>query len=163
MKQYSNKNDAVGLSFVFSNLTDEVYSLFFESFPLSPGDVEQDLDDVPGIQECRVEEELNLAGKEEVGEAAQNDTEDSGEEASPSSESGQIKTGETSPQDSHISDMSKSHEVDKNIEKPSGISQEECDEGKQTQEAESNLTPQQTDDDDADDEPLVRTSSSCLS
>lgn len=134
----------------------------FLSVATSQGDIEQDLNDAPASQTCNVEEKCDTARKGDR-EAAQNNTEDSGEEEKPSPESGQKNAGEASPQDSLISDMEKSPELDKNTEKPSGISQEECDEGKQTEEeAESKPTPHNTDNSDADDEPLVRTCSNYI-
>lgn len=143
-----------------SDLSDVEPTVSSGSDGLESGHVEQDLDDVLASQACDVEENPNTAGKEEDRETAQKDTEDSGEQANPSPESGQNKAGETSQQDSHISDLAKSHEVDKNIEKSTGISQEESEEGKQEEEADSSPTPNKTDisdpDDaeDADDKPL---------
>ncbi|KAL2932209.1 hypothetical protein RDABS01_037619 [Bienertia sinuspersici] len=117
------------------------FVLSFGSFP--QGDIEQDLNDAPVSHTCDVEENSDTTGKGDR-EAAENDTEDSDDEAKPSPESGQKKAGDSSPQDSLDSGMEKSPVEDKNTEKPSEISQEEC-EGKQTEEAESKPTPQKTD------------------
>ncbi|XP_057536474.1 sister chromatid cohesion protein PDS5 homolog A [Amaranthus tricolor] len=103
------------------------------------GDAEQELDDAPASQACDAEEKPDIVGKEGDGNAAQNDTEESDEEKS-SPESGEKYAGLTTPQDSPISNVEKLHEVNK-IDKPSGLSQEECDEGKQIEETERNLEP----------------------
>lgn len=126
-----------------------------------PGDAEQELDDAPASQACDAEEKPDIVGKEGDGNAAQNDTEESDEEKS-SPESGEKYAGLTTPQDSPISNVEKLHEVNK-IDKPSGLSQEECDEGKQIEETERNLEPHKNSTLNAnntdEDEPLVCTSS----
>ncbi|XP_021766736.1 sister chromatid cohesion protein PDS5 homolog A-A-like isoform X1 [Chenopodium quinoa] len=123
------------------------------------GDAGEELDDVLKSQACDLEEISKDAGMEEDRVAAQ-DTNDSGEETNLCPTSGQKNAGETSQQDSHTSEMALSHEEEEQMEKLSGSSQEDSDEKKQIEGAESNPLPNKTDasdaddTDDADDKPL---------